>query len=164
MNITIANNTDTTVFLNGNMVPSKDYKFEGKSLVLSTELKEPYWCPGCLGTGFNRLPWGDTSFVCSNCGYQTFPDPIPPFLKEKDTLDLGWKHTPDTTDYAPLWTSYIKCNEDTCYELSNEDDDNVWGIQECDEKGNYVQDGENMFFFLYDKEDLKDLMRLMGLK
>lgn len=164
MNVTIANNTDTTIFLNGNMIPPKDYKIENNTLNLNTELKEPYWCPGCLGTGFNRLPWND-SFVCSNCGYQTFPDPVPPFLKEKDILDLGWKVTPDMVDYAPLWISYIIGDGDgNYYELSNEDNDNIWCIQECDEKGNYDYDGGHMFFTLYNKKDLDDLMRLMGLR
>jgi hypothetical protein len=88
-----------------------------------------------------------------------------PSLKEEDILALGWEPTPDTTDYY-LGKSYIKTgSQDICwYELRNDDADNIWAIQECDEEGNYVQEGENMFFILKNRKDLKDLMRLMGLK
>jgi len=133
MNVTIVNNTDTTISINGVDIGSNDY-FEGQiednKAILSAPRSE-----------------------------------ISPLLKEEDILSLGWKITPDVTDYAPLWISYIIGDGDgNYYELSNEDNDNIWCIQECDEKGNYVYDGEHMFFTLYDEGDLEDLMRLMGLR
>lgn len=85
-------------------------------------------------------------------------------LKEEDILSLGWERTPDVTDYPPQEPSYIIGDDGGYYyELSNEDKDNVWCIQECDEKGNYTVNGENMMFILRSREDLRDLMRLTGI-
>ena len=129
MNITIVNNTGTTIALNGKLVPADQ-----------------------------------SDFLVVNSRTIVLNEPVQG-LKEEDIIALGWKHTPDITDYAPSWTSYIYENakDISYYELSNEDNDNVWGIQECDKVGNYIQEGENMFFVLKNKKDLEDLMRLMGL-